>query len=61
MHLELLLVDPDRKKLRAIARNLIKAAVAGDDKAIRELAERLDGKVSTNVNMDKPIEVHVNR
>ena len=61
LHLELFSGDPDRKKLRKIAKNMINAAAEGDEKAIREIAERLDGKVSTSLSTEKPIEIVVNR
>lgn len=37
--------DDDRRGLRAVARKLIALAVEGDIAAIRELADRVDGKV----------------
>ena len=61
LHLELFSGDPDRKKLRKIAKQVIQQAIDGDDKALREIAERLDGKVVSAISTDKPIEVTVKR
>lgn len=37
--------DPDKTKLRAVADALVDKAMAGDVQAIKEVADRLDGKV----------------
>lgn len=38
------LIDPDGKRLRAIAARVCKMAEDGDIQAIREISDRLDGK-----------------
>ena len=43
--MELLAAGEDHKALRLVARELIAKAQAGDMQAIKELAERTDGKV----------------
>lgn len=43
------LQDDDQRGLRKIARSLIEAAESGDMQAIRELADRVDGKVPQGV------------
>lgn len=47
LRMELAAIGPDHKALRAVARRLIQMAMADDSKldAIRELADRVDGKV----------------
>lgn len=42
--MELLAVGPDHKALRQIAKAVIAKAAAGDIQAIKEIADRLDGK-----------------
>lgn len=37
--------DADRTRLRRVAESLVKAAIDGEVPAIREIADRLDGKV----------------
>lgn len=41
--------DEGRDKLRAVADALVKKAVEGDVPAIREIADRLDGKVPQGI------------
>ena len=45
LRMEILAMGADHKGLRAIARSLIKNAVSNDNSAIREIADRIDGKV----------------
>ena len=45
LRIELAAAGEDQKALRAVARAHIAAASSGDMQAIRELADRLDGKV----------------
>jgi hypothetical protein len=45
LRMELLAAGEDHRKLRAIARKLIDKAEDGDMQAIKEFADRLDGKV----------------
>ena len=47
-------VDGDEKKLFRLARQLVNQGVAGDVSAIREIADRLDGKPrqETDVNLN---------
>ena len=51
--------DDDHKSLRRIARRLIDAAATGDLAAIKELADRLDGKPrqETDVNLETEAEM----
>lgn len=53
----------DRTKLRAVADALLDKAIAGDVQAIKEVADRLDGKVPQGViggeEGDAPIEINV--
>ncbi len=44
--MELAAAGPGHKALRKIARNLIDRAMTGEMVAIRELADRLDGKAA---------------
>lgn len=44
--------EDDPKGLRAVARKLISVANSGDVGAIRELADRLDGKVPQAIGTD---------
>lgn len=46
------LQDQDRRGLRRIANALIEAAEAGDMQAIKELADRVDGKVPQGISGD---------
>ncbi len=46
LRMELAAVGADHKALRKIARNLIDMAMAGEMVAIKELADRLDGKAA---------------
>lgn len=41
--------DEGRDKLRAVADALVEKAIAGDVQAIKEVADRLDGKVPQGV------------
>lgn len=45
LRMELVAAGEDHKALREVARSLIAAAQAGDMQAIKELADRVDGKV----------------
>jgi hypothetical protein len=45
LRMELLAAGEDHKALRLVARELITKAQSGDMQAIKELAERTDGKV----------------
>jgi hypothetical protein len=49
LHLELAAAGENLKKLREIAKVHIARCAAGDMQAIRELADRLDGKPATNI------------
>lgn len=44
--------DEGRDKLRAVAEKLVEKAVEGDIQAIREIADRLDGKPSQQLDID---------
>lgn len=44
LRMELAAAGEDHKKLRTIARKLIDEAEGGDMQAIREIADRMDGK-----------------
>jgi hypothetical protein len=46
LRMEISDADGDRKKLRAIAAALVAKASEGDVQAIKEVADRLDGKVA---------------
>ncbi len=50
--MEVLSAGDDVKRLRAVARALLDKAESGDVAAIRELADRLDGKVTQGVTND---------
>jgi len=52
LRMELAAVGEDHKALRAIAKQLIEQAMAGDKQAIKELADRTDGKPSQQVDME---------
>ena len=49
--MELAAVGTDQKALRNIARKLIAKAEAGEDSAIKEIADRMDGKPAQAVEM----------
>jgi hypothetical protein len=52
--------EEDFRSLRAIARGLLKAGAAGDVPAIREIADRMDGKVTQTIGGDEesgPIQI----
>ena len=51
MRMELAAVGTDQKALRNIARKLIAKAEAGEDSAIKEIADRMDGKPAQAVEM----------
>jgi hypothetical protein len=46
------LKDDDPKALRAIARTLLETAASGDLQAIKEVADRTDGKAVQSVDAD---------
>lgn len=50
-HLRRAIVQDEAKRVRAAAEALLDSAAEGDLKAISELADRLDGKPSQNVNL----------
>jgi hypothetical protein len=52
LRMEVLSAGDDVKRLRAVARALLDKAESGDVAAIRELADRLDGKVTQGVTND---------
>ena len=54
LRMELKVAGDDHRKLRKIARALIAKAEDGDLAAIREIADRLDGKVVPAVDMTEP-------
>lgn len=61
LRMELAAAGEDRKALRSIARRLIAKADEGDMQAIKEVADRLDGKVPQAViggSDDDPPLVH---
>jgi hypothetical protein len=64
LRMELAAVGEDQKALRAVARKLIEAATEGKMDAIKELGDRIDGKVPQAVvggdEDDNPINI-VNR
>jgi len=49
----------DAKKLRAAAERLLDEAANGEPWAIKELADRLDGKARQDVGVDGKMEFHV--
>lgn len=51
LRMELAAVGDDHKALRNIARKLIAKAEAGEDSAIKEIADRMDGKPAQAVEM----------
>jgi hypothetical protein len=57
------IAQEDGKRLRQAAERLLDAAAAGEDWAIRELADRLDGKASQQVTLsgdpDNPVEMNM--
>lgn len=60
-----ILVQDDKKgaKLRAVAEALITKATEGDIPAIRELADRVDGKVTQTIeaDIDQTLTVNITR
>jgi len=54
LRMELMAAGADHRKLRKIARALIAKAEDGDLPAIREIADRLDGKVVPAVDATEP-------
>jgi len=50
LRMELAAAGEDHKRLRLIARALLDKAEAGDMQAIKELADRTDGKVPQQLN-----------
>ena len=46
LRMEIAEANDDRRRLRAIARALLDKAESGDVQAIREMGDRLDGKVA---------------
>lgn len=52
LRMELAAAGEDHKALRLIARALIEKASTGDMQAMKELADRTDGKPSQQVDMD---------
>ena len=53
LRMEIAEAGDDRKKLREVAKVLIARAMAGDVKAITEIADRMDGKVPQAVIGDE--------
>lgn len=57
--------DEGRDKLRAVADKLVELAVGGDIQAIKEVADRLDGKVPQGIiggdENDPPVVTEVRR
>lgn len=58
LRMELVAAGTDHKKLRAIAAMLIEKASEGDMQAIKELADRTDGKPSQQMDIDANITTH---
>lgn len=52
LRMELAAAGEDHKALRLIARALIDQAMSGDKQAIKELADRTDGKPAQQVDME---------
>lgn len=52
LRMELLAAGEDHRKLRSIARKLIDKAEDGDMQAIKEFADRLDGKSVQQLDVD---------
>ena len=50
IRIQLAAAGDDQKALRAVASALIEKAMAGDMQAIKELADRTDGKVAQQLN-----------
>lgn len=48
--MEIAAAGEDKKALRAVAAALLEKAMAGDLPAIKELADRTDGKVAQQIN-----------
>jgi hypothetical protein len=59
LRMEIADASGDSKKLRAIAKKLLAKATAGDVNAIREVADRLDGKVPQAVTGEDGGPIHV--
>lgn len=51
--------DEGRDKLRAVADKLVELAVNGDMQAIKEIADRIDGKVAQAVIGDEEIPLNI--
>ena len=51
LRMELAAAGADQKALRAIARKLIAQAESGDMQAVKEIADRMDGKPAQSVEM----------
>ena len=58
LRMEIADAGEDHKSLRRVARALIKKAESGDIRAIRELADRLDGKPiqAVEASVDAPVD-----
>lgn len=65
LRMELAAVGDDQKGLRMIAAKLIEKAAEGDMQAIKELADRVDGKVAQAVvggdEDDSPLQIIIKR
>lgn len=65
LRMELAAVGDDHKALRMIAAKLIEKATEGDMQAIRELADRTDGKVPQGIvggeDDDAPLQIIIKR
>ena len=61
LNMEIAAAGADSKALRQVAAALIAKAIEGDMQAIRELADRTDGKVAQVVAGDpeQPLSLHV--